>query len=236
VKNAEKALALDPKNFESLYIAGMARLKEGAATEALAKAEEALKINPDHPQALILKTRALMGMFAQSGYKSVGSQDRREEGESSGDAAGEAKRRPDYSLLKAASESLEAYLKLRSEKSEEDYWREQLEALRIYALRADGAGSDNSVAPMTATLRPKILYRERARYTDAARNARVRGTVTLMVVFADDGVLKHILAIQGLDYGLTEEAFKAARKIRFTPAMRDGKPISVSGRLEYTFN
>jgi len=56
-----------------------------------------------------------------------------------------------------------------------------------------------------------------------------------MVVFADDGAIKHILVIQGLSHGLTEEAIAAARKIRFTPAMRDGKPVSLIGALEFAY-
>jgi tetratricopeptide (TPR) repeat protein len=239
IENAEKALALDPKNLDSLYIAGTARLREGAGAEALARAEEALKVKPDHPQALILKTQALLNMFAKWPAKAGAKTDQREDDKPSDDAAGEAKRRSHYSLLKSASESLEAYLKLGAENSDQDSLdslRDQLEELRFYARRADDAGSNDSEAPMTAALRPTILYRERAHYTDAALDARVRGTIILMVVFADDGVLKHILVIQGLSHGLTEEAVKAARKIRFTPAMRDGKPISVFGRLEFTFN
>jgi hypothetical protein len=39
-----------------------------------------------------------------------------------------------------------------------------------------------------------------------------------------------------LSHGLTEEAIAATRKIRFTPAMRDGEPISVIGNLEFTFS
>ena len=77
---------------------------------------------------------------------------------------------------------------------------------------------------------------EKADYTEDARHAGVQGTVILMVVFADEGVLKHILVLQGLSYGLTEQAIAAARKIRFTPAMRDGKPISVNGELEFNFS
>jgi tetratricopeptide (TPR) repeat protein len=236
VKNAEKALALDPKNFESLYIVGVVRLRENASADAVAKAEEALKVKPDYPQALLLKTQALMNMFIQERAKWVGRHDRREEVEASGDAGAEARRRPSFSLLKAASESLEAYLKLRPEQSEQDLWREQLESLRFYARGADGSSSSNTVAGMTAALRPTILHREKAIYTDAARNAEVQGTVALMVVFADDGIIKHIMVIQGLSHGLTEQAIEAARKIRFTPAMRDGKPISVIGSLEFTFN
>jgi Flp pilus assembly protein TadD len=236
VENADKALALDPKNFESHYIAGMARLREGAVAAALARAEDALKVNPDHPQALILKTQALLGLFAEERALLAESRKRREEGKSAGDAVVVSKRRPDYSLLRSASKSLEAYMKLGLEDPRQAFWSDQLEALRFYAREVDGPRSDNSVTQITSSQRPTILHREKARYTDAANLAGVMGTVVLMVVFADDGALKHILAIQELSHGLTEEAIKAARKIRFTPAMRDGKPLSVYGSLEFTFN
>ncbi|MCI0389652.1 MAG: tetratricopeptide repeat protein [Acidobacteria bacterium] len=235
VKNAEKAFALDPKNIESLFISGLARLRQGAAAEAIVRAEEALKIKPDYPQALILKTQALINMFSQERAKQVGGAETREEGASSGDAGGAAKVRPRYYLLKAASESLEAYLKLNPEQSERALWSEQLETLRFYARNLDNSDPDDSVTGMTATLRPTILYREKALYTEAARDAGVEGIVLLKVVFGADGVMKHILAIRSLSHGLTEQAILAARKIRFTPAMRDGKPISVIGNLEFMF-
>src|SRR5262249_45900442 len=155
-KNAEKALALDPKSFESLYITRVVRLRERAAAEALARANDALKIKPDYPLALILKTQALVNMFAQERAKLIKSPERDEASKSSGDDNGEAKRRPKYSFLKEASESLEAYLKLRPEQSEQLLWREQLEALRIYARMASDSNSGNSVTAMTATLRPTI--------------------------------------------------------------------------------
>jgi TonB family protein len=233
VKNAEKAAALDPKNYESRYIAGTARLRQKQTAEALAMAEEALKIKPDYSQALILKTETLISMFARERDKQIKSQDRRKENKSPGDADGEEKKRPNYSLLKAASESLEAYLKL--EQAEQAFWSEQLEALRFYALRADDPVSDKPVTSTTTSSMPRVLYREKANYTEDARRAGIQGTVILMVVFADEGVLKHILALQGLSHGLTEQAIAAARKVRFTPAMRDGKPISINGSLEYYF-
>lgn len=235
LKNAEKSLALAPKSLEALYIAGVARLRENAAAEALARAEEALKINPDYPEALILKTQALVSMFSQERADLMRGQERREVSGASV-ADGGAKRRSGYSLLKTASESLEAYLKLRPEQTKDAYWVEQLEALRVYAQMGTNSSPGKSVTGITASLRPTILYREKARYTQAARDAGVQGTVTLMVVFADDGVIKHIMIIQPLSHGLTEQAILATRKIRFAPAMRDGKPISVIGNLEFTFN
>jgi len=236
VKNAEKAVALDPKNFESFYIAGTARLRQKQAAEALAKAEEALKIKTDYPQALILKTESLITLFAQERDQLIKSQVRRKESKSPGAAAGEEKKRSNYSLLKVASESLEAYLKLNPGQPDQAFWSEQLEALRFYGSRADSSASDKSESSMTPGLRPTILYREKAQYTEAARNAGVQGTVVLMVDFADEGVLKYILVLQGLSHGLTEQAIAATRKIRFDPAMRDGKPRSVIGNLEFYFN
>jgi TonB family protein len=236
LKYAEKALALDPKNYEALYIVGSTRLRANAPAEALAKAEEALKIRPDYPSALLLKTNALVSLFAEEGLKQINEPGQPGVIQSSDTADAEAKRRSKYQLLKTASESLEAYLKLRPEPTAQEVWLEQLEALRVYARLASDPKADESVAPMTATLRPTILYREKARYTDQARNAWVQGTVVLMAVFAEDGGLKNIMAIKSLSHGLTEQAILAARKIRFSPALRDGKPVSVVGTLEFTFN
>src|SRR5262245_20529512 len=235
VKNAETALALDPKNFESVYIVGTARLRQKQTAEALAKAEEALKIKPDYSQALILKTETLISMFAREREKRIESLGRRDKSKSSDDADDWAKEQSSYSLLKAASESLEVYLKLKPELSDHAFWSEQLEALRFYALRADDPVSDKPVTSTTTSSRPTILYREKADYTKEARLAGVRGTVILMVVFANEGVLKHILVLQGLSHGLTGQAIAAARKIKFTPAMRDGKPTPVIGALEFYF-
>jgi TonB family protein len=231
LKNAEKAFALDPKNYESLYIAGEIRLRENAAAEALAKADEALKIKSDYPEALILKTRALISMFAQARIKMHREAESWTTGDQPDDPAREEGKRAKYSLLKQASESLEAYLKLRPETSQQPLWGEQLEALRVYGRLGTMPGSDISLK-----LRPEILYREKAKYTDAARNAGIQGTVILMVVFADDGVIKHIVVIQGLSHGLTEQAISATRKIRFNPAVIDGKPVCLIGSLEFTFN
>jgi TonB family protein len=234
VKYAEKAIALDPKNFESFYIAGVAHLKQKQPAEALTRAEEALKIKPDYYRALLLKSEALMGMFVQERDKWNKSSDQRERNKLSSEAGGLAERPPYYSLLKPVSESLEAYLKLNQGQSDQTALREQLEAIRFYERWAKGL--EKSVSPMTRALRPTILYREKAHYTDAARYAGIQGTVVLMVVFADDGTLKHIMVIQGLSHGLTDEAIAAARKIKFTPAKGDGNPISVVGGLEFTFN
>lgn len=89
---------------------------------------------------------------------------------------------------------------------------------------------------MELGLRPQILYRERARYTDEARANKIDGTVVLRVIYSKQGKLIVLGVVRGLPYGLTENAIEAARKIRFNPAMKDGQPVSVIGNVEFTFS
>ncbi|HEU0179804.1 MAG TPA: TonB family protein [Blastocatellia bacterium] len=99
-----------------------------------------------------------------------------------------------------------------------------------------GLGGGRSIEPMTASLRPKILSREKARYTDAARKAGIGGIISLRVVFGEDGAMRDIKVIKGLPFGLNEQAIAAAKNIKFEPAYRNGEPVAVRGSLEFSFN
>jgi TonB family protein len=101
---------------------------------------------------------------------------------------------------------------------------------------ASSASDKPSYEPMTMNLKPTILYREVAKYTEIARTNRVQGTVVLQVVFAANGEIQDIRIIRALPDGLTHKAIEAARKIRFNPATRNGEPVSVRGLLEFTWN
>lgn len=99
-----------------------------------------------------------------------------------------------------------------------------------------GLGGGGGVQPMSAALKPTILYKEKAKYTEEARQNKVQGTVVLNVVFTADGRISNIRVVRGLPDGLTEKAIEAAQKIRFRPAVKNGSPVSVRGNLEFTFN
>jgi TonB family protein len=113
-------------------------------------------------------------------------------------------------------------------------------------LLAAGASNDSGAEqdqkapdqtlPITTSLRPTILYREKAEYTQEARDNGVEGKVQLSVVFGADGQIKEIRVLRGLPHGLTEKAIEAAKKIRFEPAIKDGQPVEVRATLEYSFN
>jgi TonB family protein len=84
--------------------------------------------------------------------------------------------------------------------------------------------------------RARVLDKPIPFYTDAARTNAVSGTVVLRAVLASSGQVTNIRVISGLPHGLTERAIAAARKLKFTPAMKDGKPVSQYVQLEYNFS
>jgi TonB family protein len=89
---------------------------------------------------------------------------------------------------------------------------------------------------MSASLKPTILYKVKALYTEDARRNRIEGVVVLNVVFAANGAIHSIRVVQGLPDGLTEKAVEAALKTRFQPAVENGAPVSVRGDLSFTFS
>jgi TonB family protein len=84
-------------------------------------------------------------------------------------------------------------------------------------------------------VKARLLTRPEPSYTQDARKNGIEGTVVLKVIFAKDGQVTNIRTVAGLPYGITEQAIKAARKIKFTPAMKEGKPVSMWMQLEYNF-
>ena len=94
----------------------------------------------------------------------------------------------------------------------------------------------SEIQGISLSLRPKITYREKAKYTVEARDNAIHGMVALSIVFRSDGSISDIKVVTGLPYGLIQSAIEAARKVRFEPAIKDGQPVSVRGILEFTFH
>lgn len=100
-----------------------------------------------------------------------------------------------------------------------------------------GPGTDGSggVYPAGPGMRPIITYKEKAKYTEEARQNRVQGAVVLSAVFTADGRITSIKVVRGLPDGLTEKAIEAAQRIKFNPAMKNGAPVSVRMNMEFNF-
>ncbi|MFN2493230.1 MAG: energy transducer TonB [Pyrinomonadaceae bacterium] len=82
----------------------------------------------------------------------------------------------------------------------------------------------------------RVLSKPEPQYTEDARKNQVTGTVVLRAVFTSGGQVTNIRAVSGLPYGLTERAIAAARNIKFVPATKDGRTVSMYIQLEYNFN
>ena len=100
-----------------------------------------------------------------------------------------------------------------------------------------GGGDPNRIfSPKEVSSKAHVLSKPEPQYTEEARKNQVTGTVVLRAVFTSGGQVSGIRAVSGLPYGLTERAIEAARRIKFTPATKDGRPVSMYIQLEYNFN
>lgn len=226
---AQNALALDPANATAHYVMGVVYMKEGMPAKAVIEAEAALKARNNFLAALLLKSQALFAAYMAETYEIAAGASPPSTEESS--AARE-------SMLKEAADSLEKYLQLEPNAANAEIWREQLETLRFYASLRGKTKRETQIYSGKDMLQTKvrIISKPEPAYTDAARQAGVEGKVVLQAVFAADGKVKYILVLRPLPKGLTEKAVDAARKIKFAPAVKDGKPVSMFYRIEYNFN
>jgi len=100
----------------------------------------------------------------------------------------------------------------------------------------NGAQLENVFKPQDVLRKAIIVIKPIPEYTEEARNNQIEGIVTLQMVFASTGRVTTIRTISGLKDGLTENAIRAALKIYFLPALKNGKRVSQYIRVEYHFN
>ena len=102
-------------------------------------------------------------------------------------------------------------------------WPEFVDGERIYR-------------PSEVDTKAVVLKKPKAAFTREARKRAIEGTVVLRVIFSATGEVKNPTLLFGLPYGLTESAIKASQKLKFRPAIKDGKPVPMWVHLEYIFS
>ena len=216
---AERALAIDSGLADAHYTIGIVRLRNGDNARALEAAEAALRLNPNYAQAYLLKSQALVSFFQGTEIPPNNEPNERR-----------------LARYREAAESLEKYLQLSPEAKSWTSWHEQLEALQFSASMLEKTGNDRTTfSPQEVTVRVRILREQEPSYTEQARQNEVSGTVILRAIFTADGQVRHVIVVRGLPDGLTERSIAAARTIKFVPATRDGKPVSMFMELRYNF-
>jgi len=90
----------------------------------------------------------------------------------------------------------------------------------------------NSVIKIHCECTELVIFKNRSQFRKTWQGLR---SVFQKIDFLRNQTLS-ISARAGLPYGLTERAIAAARQIKFTPATKDGRPVSMYIQLEYNFN
>lgn len=130
--------------------------------------------------------------------------------------------------FETAVKSAEKYLELTPNASNDE--REELETFRWYRDFYKGLTQDEEIlARKEITTSIRIISKPPPDF----RGIRAAGTATLRAVFSADGTVKHILVIRKVDPEFDHACILAARRVEFTPAMKDGKPVSMILELEY---
>ena len=101
----------------------------------------------------------------------------------------------------------------------------------------DGPGGESTGRkPSPGMTLPACLYCPNPGYTDEARESKLQGMMTLLVLVGTDGRANDIRVAKGLGLGLDERARDAVRAWRFTPA-RDAsrRPVATWITIEVVF-
>jgi TonB family protein len=123
------------------------------------------------------------------------------------------------------------------ERASADYWRH-------YFFPATAWTGDDNVGPVIAVpgatapagvVMPVVTRKAEPEFTAEAQRDKVKGVVQVRVAVGLDGVPRQITIRQPLGYGLDAKAAEAVAKYRFTPGMKDGKPVVVEMFVNLTF-
>lgn len=82
---------------------------------------------------------------------------------------------------------------------------------------------------------PHAVHTPDPEYSPEARQSKLQGTVLLWIVVGADGTVHDVRVLRRLGQGLDEQAVRAVRSWRFTPATKNGKPVSVMMNVEVNF-
>jgi periplasmic protein TonB len=82
---------------------------------------------------------------------------------------------------------------------------------------------------------PVLIHAVNPEYTAEAHQAKVSGSVLVILYVDTHGNPSHIRVNRGLGQGLDQKAVEAVKQYKFKPAMKDGKPVLVEIALEVRF-
>ncbi len=216
----EKAIQLDPNNANAFYIRGTSYLWEKDYDKTISDADKAIQLDKNLSSAYILKSDGLLYTFGTKW---------REENEPL----------KSLYLLQNASDTLKNCSGSCLTGSGSEIVKERLETIVAFTdyFNRTKITVDNSTLPSSEQKTPfKVLNKPNPTYTDQARQNNEKGNVILAILFGSDSKIKYIIVLEGLNYGLNDQAIAAAKKIQFEPEMRNGKPVASVKKVIYNFD
>ena len=82
---------------------------------------------------------------------------------------------------------------------------------------------------------PRPVFTPDPEYDEAARQAKIQGTVVLWVLISEDGTIGDVKVQRSLHPGLDRKAIEAVRTWKFKPATFEDKPVKVQVNIQVNF-
>lgn len=230
LETTQKARELDPTNYEVDYLMACALIGLNRPLEAREAADSALKRKPDYENGLRARLQAGYRLYAlKNGLIS-----------NSGSFLAEEERNrlkaEKAEIFNENASSIRDFLKQPNAPNRR-YWEEQAAQVAEFAAAlSDSVKPEDGDVSRLNYQRPKVLKMPVPKYTDDARQNHVNGKVTMLVLVDEKGAVDKLLVVDGLPHGLTESALKTVGGGKFSPALRDGKPVKAVTFIEVTYN
>lgn len=213
---AKKLIELQPNVADSYYFyAFISILKEEFLT-AETQIEKMIALNPSSPDPYFLRGSLYLRQVPDGQY-----QNRAE-------------------TFQKADAAFQRYTELNKNGPLAVTVQEQIAAVRwfanFYKKRGDSTPKDSGQSPAEPGTKLAVKKAKAPDYTQEARGTGLSGIVILLVAFRADGTIGTILVLRGLGYGMTEKAVEAAKQIKFEPVIKNGVPVDVVRRVEYSFS
>ena len=222
-----RALELNPKAAENYYHRGTLFIRKYRFRKAISDAEKAITIRKTYAQPYFLKAKALLYEFSVGWVK-----------------ANDTPLSNEYlrKNLHLLQESIAVLKKCRIEclnGTSNNKITEKLDSFEVfydtYKELANLGGAAMHKLNGNSQDGFKILSKPRPGFTDTARTKGIQGWVVLLVEFSSKGRIQDIFIIRRLGGGLDENSVRAARKMKFVPAKKNGRSISVFRIIPYGF-
>lgn len=208
---ANKAMVLGVKTAEMYYVLCESDFQRSKYEEALSNCDKVITLDSTYEFAYLTKSMILLNLKRES----------------------------------ESADYLEKFLELRPNDEDAEIWRTQISNLRngvkktlSQALRFQQETVNDSQDVFTVkevNSKAILTTKPQTEYTEKARKAGHSGLVRIKAVLSSDGIVRYILIMKPLRFGLTTKAFNAVKRVQFTPAQKDGKTVSQYVTLEYNF-